>query len=146
MNTKYVSKDGTKTPNYLAVGSYDGTIALYDPITGVKIQVLDGPTDVEFLSFHPKGGSVLLAGSIADATVWMYHLPTSKCLQVFVGHECNSEGGGVTTGSFTPDGKFAVTAGMDGTLRLWAPRTGLCKHVFKLAVTNDDAGAGNSNG
>eukprot|EP00555_Chaetoceros_dichaeta_P010560 CAMPEP_0198255222 /NCGR_PEP_ID=MMETSP1447-20131203/5386_1 /TAXON_ID=420782 /ORGANISM="Chaetoceros dichaeta, Strain CCMP1751" /LENGTH=524 /DNA_ID=CAMNT_0043941541 /DNA_START=58 /DNA_END=1632 /DNA_ORIENTATION=+ len=146
MNTKYVSKDLKKTPNYLAVGSYDGTIALYDPISGTKIQILDGPTDVEFLSFHPKGGSVLLAGSIADATVWMYHLPTSKCLQVFVGHECNSEGGGVTTGSFTPDGKFAVTAGMDGTLRLWAPRTGLCKHVFKLAVTNDDGGAGNSNG
>lgn len=146
MNTKYVSTDLKKTPNYLAVGSYDGTIVLYDPIHGAKIQVLDGPTDVEFLSFHPKGGSVLLAGSIADATVWMYHIPTSKCLQVFVGHECNSEGGGVTTGSFTPDGKFAVTAGMDGTLRIWAPRTGLCKHVFKLAATDNDNGDASGGG
>lgn len=142
MNIKYISADLTKTPKYLAVGSYDGKIVLYDPNNGQKLQVLDGPTDVEFISFHPKGGSVLLAGSIADATVWMYHIPTSKCLQVFVGHECNSEGGGVTTGSFTPDGKFAVTAGMDGTLRIWAPRTGLCKHVFKLSPLSSDVSAG----
>jgi len=142
MNMKYVSDDLAKTPRYLAVGSYDGTIVLYDPLSGRKIQVLDGPTDVEFISFHPKGGSVLLAGSIADATVWMYHIPTSKCLQVFVGHECNSEGGGVTTGSFTPDGKFAVTLGMDGTMRVWAPRTGLCKHVFKLSTMANDGTTG----
>jgi ribosome assembly protein SQT1 len=83
---------------------------------------------------------VLLAGSIADATVWMYHLPTSKCLQVFVGHECNGEGGGVTSGSFTPDGKFALTIGMDGTLRIWAPRTGMCRHVFKLTDDDDEMG------
>jgi len=145
MNMQYISNDLTKTPKYLAVGSYDGNIVLYDPNNGQKIHILDGPTDVEFVSFHPKGGSVLLAGSIADATVWMYHLPTSKCLQVFVGHECNAEGGGVTAGSFTPDGKFAVTVGMDGTMRIWAPRTGMCKHTFKLSTAdgeNSNGGAG----
>lgn len=137
-NEKYVSDDMTKTPKYLAVGGYDGNIVLYNAENGEKIQTLDGPTDVEFLCFHPKGGSVLLAGSIADATVWMYHLPTSKCLQVFVGHECNGESGGVTAGSFTPDGKFALTVGMDGTMRLWAPRTGMCRHTFKLTEEDDD--------
>lgn len=81
---------------------------------------------------------VLLAGSISDATVWMYHLPTAKCMQVFVGHECNGEGGGVTAGCFTPDGKFGLTIGMDGTMRIWAPRTGVCRHVFKFH--NDDNG------
>lgn len=87
---------------------------------------------------------VLLAGSISDGTVWMYHLPTSKCLQVFVGHECNGESGGVTRGSFTPDGKFALTVGMDGTMRLWAPRTGMCKHVFRL--TEEESGDGDVSG
>ena len=67
----------------------------------------------------------------------MYHLPTSKCLQVFVGHECNGESGGVTGGCFTPDGKFALTIGMDGTMRIWAPRTGVCRHVFKLNASDD---------
>eukprot|EP00559_Dactyliosolen_fragilissimus_P008030 CAMPEP_0184870004 /NCGR_PEP_ID=MMETSP0580-20130426/36134_1 /TAXON_ID=1118495 /ORGANISM="Dactyliosolen fragilissimus" /LENGTH=528 /DNA_ID=CAMNT_0027371871 /DNA_START=42 /DNA_END=1625 /DNA_ORIENTATION=- len=141
INAKYVSDDLKKTPKYAAVGSYDGTIIIYNPDTGEKIQALDGPTDVEFLSFHPKGGSVLLAGSIADATVWMYHLPTLKCLQVFVGHECFTESGGVTAGCFTPNGKLAVTVGMDGTMKVWAPKTGLCRHTFKL-ISNEDAGMG----
>lgn len=57
----------------------------------------------------------------------MYHLPTSKCLQVFVGHES-----GVTAGSFTPDGRWALSASSDGTMRVWAPRTGVSKHVFRL--------------
>jgi len=131
-NAPFVSLDYVKTPKYVAVGSYDGTIALYNPDNGAMIQTLDGPTDVEFLAFHPKGGMVLLVGSISDATTWMYHLPTSKCLQVFVGHECNGESGGVTNGSFSPNGKFALTVGMDGTLRIWTPRTGLCRHVFRL--------------
>mmetsp|Transcript_6305 Transcript_6305/g.7269 ORF Transcript_6305/g.7269 Transcript_6305/m.7269 type:complete len:188 (+) Transcript_6305:32-595(+) len=57
-NHKYISSDLTKTPKYIAVGAYDGSIVLYNPDSGEKIKVLDGPTDVEFLSFHPKGGSV----------------------------------------------------------------------------------------
>eukprot|EP00541_Cyclophora_tenuis_P006596 CAMPEP_0116543984 /NCGR_PEP_ID=MMETSP0397-20121206/1866_1 /TAXON_ID=216820 /ORGANISM="Cyclophora tenuis, Strain ECT3854" /LENGTH=250 /DNA_ID=CAMNT_0004068147 /DNA_START=70 /DNA_END=825 /DNA_ORIENTATION=- len=68
-----------------------------------------------------------------DGTVWMYHIPTSKCMQVFVGHES-----GVTAGSFTPDGRSALTASADGTLRVWAPRTGVCKHIFRFG----DNGAG----
>ena len=86
---------------------------------------------------------VLLAGSISDATIWMYHLPSKKCLQVFVGHECNGEGGGVTDGCFTPDGKFAVSIGMDGTMRVWAPKTGVCRHVFKF---EEGGGNGEVNG
>ena len=58
-------------------------------------------------------------------------------MQVFVGHELNEEGGGVTGGAFTPDGKFAVTVGMDGTMRIWAPRTGICKHTFKLSAKRE---------
>ena len=57
----------------------------------------------------------------------MYHIPTSKCLQVFVGHES-----GVTSGSFSPDGRWALSASSDGTMRVWAPRTGVSKHVFRL--------------
>lgn len=135
-NTKYLpsNHDPSKPGNYAAIGSYDGNIVLYDANTGEEKISLDGPTDVEFLSFHPKGGSVLLAGSISDGTIWMYHLPTSKCLQVFVGHETGGAdgGGGVSAGCFTPDGKFAVSTGMDGTMRIWAPRSGMCRHVFRL--------------
>ena len=104
--------------------------------------VLEGPSDVEFVTFHPKGGTVLLAGSVADGTLWMYHIPTAKCLQVFVGHE-----GGVTAGAFTPDGRWVVSAGQDGMCRVWAPKTGIGKHVFRLVENlleeeKEDGGGG----
>ena len=68
---------GKLQKNLVAVGSYDGSIVLYnadddnadDDTTnsntqqlqgiGKLVQVLEGPSDVEFLTFHPKGGTVL---------------------------------------------------------------------------------------
>lgn len=120
-------------PKLAAVGGYDGAILLYDAVTGALQKQLEGPTDVEWLSFH-KTGTVLLAGSATDGTVWMYHVVLNKCLQVFVGHSST-----VTTGAFTPDGKWAVTCSSDGTCRVWAPKTGVCKHVFKLSPPESEA-------
>jgi WD40 repeat protein len=57
----------------------------------------------------------------------MFHIPLNRCLQVFVGHEQ-----AVTAGCFSPDGKWALSASSDGTLRIWAPKTGLNKHVFRF--------------
>lgn len=56
-NQSLVTEDSAKTPTYIAVGCYDGSVVMYSS-TGEKTLVLDGPTDVEFMSFHPKGGSV----------------------------------------------------------------------------------------
>lgn len=135
------STDIAKNPRLIAVGGYDGVIVLYDADTGEFLKQLEGPTDVEWLCFHPKGGTVLLAGSAADNTVWMYHMLSSmnyKCLQVFVGHESS-----VSCGSFSPDGKWALTCSADSTLRLWAPRTGICKHVFRFApISSQQPSAG----
>ncbi|EJK69486.1 hypothetical protein THAOC_09251 [Thalassiosira oceanica] len=138
-NAAHVGNDASGTPqrSLLAAGSYDGSIVLYDPSTGQLVRAMEGPEDVEWLSFHPKGGTVLLAGSMADGTVWMYHLPTESCLQVFVGHE-----GGAVAGGFTPDGKTVVSAGSDGTVRSWAPRKGTCKHVFRLVGRGGGGGGG----
>jgi ribosome assembly protein SQT1 len=70
---------------------------------------------------------VLLVGSSTDATVWMFHVPLNRCLQVFVGHESS-----VTCGGFSPDGRWVLSGSADGTVRLWAPRTGASKHVFRF--------------
>lgn len=125
-NVQYVSSDLKKTPRLAAVGSYDGAIVIYDADTGEQKLKLEGPSDVEWISFHPKGGTVLLTGS-GDGTLWMFHIPLNRCMQVFVGHEQ-----AVTAGCFSPDGKWALSASADGTLRIWAPKTGLNKHVFRL--------------
>jgi angio-associated migratory cell protein len=134
----------------LAVGAYDGTILLYDGITGsCLMNIINpdeyknnfvGPSDVEWLTFH-KTGTVLLAGSSTDGTVWMYHIvqPTTKqpyytlnCMQVFVGHATM-----VSAGGFTSDGRWAVSIGNSGTrddatVRIWNPKTGIAKHSIHL--------------
>jgi angio-associated migratory cell protein len=116
--------------NFIAIGSYDGRIIVLssssdDEATSTRFE-LDGPTDVEWLNFHPTG-SVLLAGS-TDGTVWMYSVSKTgaQCMQVFVGHEA-----AVTAGSFLL--KVAATCAADGTVRIWAPKTGLAKHVFRCS-------------
>ena len=121
----------------LAVGAYDGAICLYHAETLQPHLQFEGPTDVECLAFHPKGGTVLLVGSAADGTVWMYHITLNKCLQVFVGHEQ-----AVTACGFSEDGKWALSASADGSLRVWAPRTGNCKHAFTNMNGTDQVSAG----
>lgn len=81
---------------------------------------------------------MLLVGS-SDATIWMYHTGNgtgnAKCLQVFVGHE-----DAVTCGAFSANGKVALSGSADGTLRVWAPKTGKSKHVFRFASAGSSSG------
>ena len=136
-NSPFIAFDATKPPNpeWMAVGALDGSIVLYGPNNNNQVQLLEGPTsDIEFLCWHPKGGNVVLAGS-SDATLWMYHTSLKKCLQVFVGHEDS-----VTCGCFSADGKVAVSGSADGTVRIWAPKTGKSKHVFRFDNTNSAGG------
>jgi len=139
-NLPYLAADNASKPKpdprLVAVGAYDGALCLYDADSGNHVQTLEGPTDVECVAWHNKGGTVLLAGSAADGTLWMYHIPMQyKVLQVFVGHES-----AVTACAFSPNGKWALSSSSDGTCRIWAPRTGACKHVFRFGNNNHQDG------
>ena len=54
---------------------------------------------------------------------------------MFAGHD-----GGVTCGLFSRDGKNVCSGGEDGSVRVWAPKTGACKHVFGRASGGHQAG------
>jgi len=117
----------TFSNNILAIGSYDGTIQIYNQTQ--HITQLDGPSDVEFLKFHPNSNSTILMAGSSDGTLWLFHLtlPSYKCLQVFVGHANE-----VIDGMFTSNGKFILSGGVDGTVKLWNPKSGVCKHTFEV--------------
>uniref|UniRef100_A0A7S3JVG8 Anaphase-promoting complex subunit 4 WD40 domain-containing protein n=1 Tax=Aureoumbra lagunensis TaxID=44058 RepID=A0A7S3JVG8_9STRA len=105
-----------------ATGGYDGVVQIWET-TGSLTKRIEGPGDVEWLRFHPRG-DVILAGS-GDGTVWLWQARTGECLRVFVGHE-----GAVSCGEFTSDGNGIVTGSADATVRSWAPKKGTCKHTF----------------
>lgn len=110
--------------------AYDGTVRIWDSISGECKHILEGPEEIDWASWHSKGNAVI-AGS-NDGTVWMWLAMNGQCLQVFAGHD-----GGVSAGVFSNDGKFVVSGGDDGTVRVWAPKTGQCKHVFEGHVGHE---------
>ncbi|WFD34174.1 60S ribosomal subunit assembly or modification protein [Malassezia cuniculi] len=111
------SNDG----EFVATGGLDGRVRVWrrhgsEWATWEFLTSLDGPSEVVWLSWHPKG-PVLAAGA-SDTTVWMWQLPSGNVMNVFSGHT-----GSVTCGRFTPDGRKLVTGSDDGSLIVWDPRS-----------------------
>jgi len=117
----------------IATGGMDGKVRIWKRVgkenyrTWEFLTELQGPDEVMFLRWHPKG-NVLLAGS-NDSTLWLWQLPSGNTMQVFAGHT-----GPVNCGEFTPDGKRIISACANGHLIFWDPRSST--PVFKL--TPDD--------
>lgn len=84
---------------------------------GTHVCTLEGPNEVSWIDWHPKG-HVLLAGG-EDGTCWMFHIPSGQCMQVFSGHSESS-----TCGGFSPDGKLVATGSTDSSVIVWDPKTG----------------------
>lgn len=117
------SRDGSR----VATGSYDCTVGVWNVEQGTLERRLEGPSEVEWVAWHPRG-DVLLAGS-QDSTIWMWLATTGECLRVFAGHE-----GPVNCGLFTLDGNWIVTGSSDSTVKVWGPKKGLCRHTLKTAT------------
>merc|ERR1712157_214659 len=80
VNNVSFSHDG----QYVATGSYDGTVKIWAAATGALLHTLEGPAkEVEWVIWHPKGHAIL-AGS-TDTMAWMWWAPTGKLMQIFAG-------------------------------------------------------------
>ncbi|HEX5139292.1 MAG TPA: protein kinase [Planctomycetota bacterium] len=102
------------SPTRVAAGSNDSTVALIDPATGT-IEVLRGHEDpVGALAFMPDGKRLVTASYDKTVRVWG---ADGEQLAVFQGHDESV----LTVGCV--DG-LVVSGAADGTIRLWAPRTG----------------------
>jgi WD40 repeat protein len=62
----------------------------------------------------PGGKRVVSCGFDRDHTVRVWDIETGKELVAFEGHTA-----GPTAVAVTPDGKYAVSCGKDGTVRVW---------------------------
>jgi WD40 repeat protein len=102
------SSDGT-----LATASRDGTVRVWDPNTGRRLDpVLTHPDMLECVAFSPNGRYLAAAGGDGAIRVW----ETSSYVDVITlyGHI-----GRVVCLAFSGDGSQLISSGLDKTLRVW---------------------------
>lgn len=109
----------------VATAGMDGVVKIWNASSGDHLKDLDGPSgELEFVSWHPKG-NVVLAGS-ADGTCWMWDA-AKGFMQCFIGHQ-----GPVRAGGFGYGGKVVVTAGSDGKLYVFDPKSAMVKGTVEI--------------
>lgn len=114
----------TQAESFLASGSYDQTIKLWDISTGDCLQTLQGHDNwVWTLAFSPDGN--LLASGSGDHTIKLWHLATGQCIQTLQGHTSR-----IWSIAFSPRGDVLASGSSDQTVKLWDVRTGECRQTL----------------
>lgn len=113
MNRKMVSSglDGIVGFYNFADLKYLGKLELGEPITE--------------LIYHK--GSDLIACALDDLTIVVIDVVTQKVVRILYGHTNR-----ITGMDFSPDGRWIVSVGLDGTLRTWDLPTGGCIDGIRL--------------
>ncbi len=97
---------------YLASGSRDKTVRLWERETGKLVRSLEGHTDwVTSVAFSPDGR--YLASGGWDNTVRLWEWETGKLVRTLEGHTAL-----VSSVAFSPDGEHLASAADDGLLKL----------------------------
>lgn len=98
----------------LASGHSDGTVRLWDAVTGRCVRVLHGHSEgVRSVAFSPDG--TRLASASTDWTLSLWSVGEGRRLRVLEGHQ-----GPVFSVAFSPDGQLLASGSDDRTLGLWS--------------------------
>jgi WD40 repeat protein len=111
----------------LASGGDDKEVVLWDAGTGEARAKLTGrPTPVYCVAFSPDGKRLAAATAAAQKTytqdageIAVWDLETNQTVLTLRGRA-----GDVLAVTYSPDGKRLVSAGWDGTVKIWEPTTG----------------------
>jgi hypothetical protein len=126
VNCVAVTPDG----KHALTGGLDATLRLWDTASGREVwRQQEAPGGVWCVAVSPDGQYALSslgmyekgAGWVrgSDHAIRLWDLSTRKLVRTFEGHTDELRGL-----AFSPDGKYALSASLDGTARLWEVSTG----------------------
>lgn len=125
-----LSPDGA----WLAAGSADGTIHLWEVASGRRLAVLEGHTDdVRSVAFSPLGGQ--LASASEDGTIRLWSIPDGQLLE-----EMSSLLERIYLVRYTPDGMQLALAGNRCFIELRESRHGVLRRTLYQPGCIDRAG------
>ena len=116
---------------FLASGSGDNTIKLWDATTGTELLTLyeEKELGIEAIAFNPVNGEMLASGSIQDK-VSLWNISTGKKIRTLV-----SGLDSISSVAFSPDGKTLAVGGSigryEGAMELWDVSTGIKRSIPK---------------
>ena len=102
----------------IASGSIDGTVQIWDAITGEEMVKLRGHEEGVMSVAYSSDGTRIASGSV-DGTVLIWDAETGEEMVKLHGHE-----EGVWSVAYSPDGTNIASGSIDGTVLIWDAVTG----------------------
>ena len=119
-HTNYISTV-VFSPNsrYLATGSYDYTIRMWDLENGSTFHLLNSQveTEIRALAFSPDGEFLASGSSDGYARIW--DVANENLIKTIAAHERS-----IRSLAFSPDGVFFATGSFDRTIKIWNAANG----------------------
>ncbi len=105
--------------NILALGSFDGSVYLYQRNGKLIAQLVGLHTrDIRGLSFSPDGRKIASTGQGKSVRIW--DVSSGKLISKFYAHQDD-----ILRVDFHPDGRRLLTGSKDGTVKLWDSDRGI---------------------
>ena len=105
---------------YIASGSFDETIKLWEAATGECVKTFEGHTDTVYSIAYSPDGKYVASGS-KDETINIWEVASGKCIKTLIGHTSY-----VRSIAYSPNGKYIASGSLDYTIKLWEVASGNC--------------------
>ena len=103
---------------YLASGSGDNTIKIWEVATGKELHTLAGHSSGVYSVVYSPDGRYLASGG-GDNTIKIWEVATGKALRTLTGHSSRS-----LSVAYSPDSRYLASASIDNTIKIWEVATG----------------------